>query len=329
MRFLYPGLLLCLALLPILIFLKGKRGPGPALLFSTTAIVSKLATAKRNQAGRIITGFKILAIASVIAAMARPQIFEIKTEIEVPGVDIFLAVDISGSMKAMDFTVNEIQSNRLEAAKNVLTEFINKRPNDRIGLIAFGGNPYIVSPLTLDHSWLKKRLESLQIGMVGEKTTAIGSAIGAGVNRLRYRPSKSRIIILLTDGMNNAGKVQPLIAAQGAETFGIKIYTIGAGTQGKAPMPVVDRLGNESMVDVDVDIDEQTLDRVAEVTDAKYFRATDTLTLQKIYDEINLMETTVEKIKKYEKSKDIFFIPLTLAVFFICLSMYASSRRLP
>lgn len=329
MRFLYPEVLLLLIFLPGLLFLRGKSGPVAAMIFPTIAIVSKLGQSKKSRAGQVVIGLKILAITSVILALARPQIFDISTEIEIPGIDILLAVDISGSMKAMDFTVEGKASNRLEAVKNVLSEFIDKRPNDRIGLIAFGGKPYLISPLTLDHSWLKKRLASLQIGMVGEKTTAIGSAIGAGVNRLRDRESKSRIIILLTDGMNNAGKVQPLIAAEGAETLGIKIYTIGAGTHGKAPLPVVDRYGRQSMMDVDVDIDEKTLDRVAEVTDAKYFRATDTLTLQRIYDEIDIMETTTEIIKEYEKHKDVYFIPLVLTIFFTCLTMLIAIKRLP
>lgn len=329
MRFLYPEILLLLLFLPGLIFLRGKTGPAPAMIFSTTTIVSKLAKAKKARAGQLLMGFKLLAIACILFAIARPQLVKITTEIEIPGIDILLAVDISGSMKAMDFTVEGKASNRLEAVKKVLGEFIDKRPNDRIGLIAFGGQPYLVSPLTMDHDWLKNRLASLQIGMVGEKTTAIGSAIGAGVNRLRDRESKSRVIILLTDGMNNAGKVQPLIAAEGAETLGIKIYTIGAGTHGKAPIPVVDRLGRKSMMKVDVDIDEETLDRVAEVTNAKYFRATDTDTLQKIYNDIDIMETTAQKFKKYEKSKDIFYIPLFFVILFISLSMLLAIKRLP
>ena len=239
MRFLHPEILWLLTLLPLLALIKGRRGPAPALIFSTTAIAATLAQGRRTSPGNIMTAIRLLAIGLLIVALARPQLGNTTTEIKASGIDILLAVDLSGSMQAMDFTLHGQPADRLDVVKSVVDQFIDARPNDRIGLVAFASKPYMVSPLTLDHDWLRKRLESLSIGMV-EDGTAIGSAIGAGINRLREKDAKSRIMILLTDGMNNAGKVPPLVAAEAAETLKIKVYTIGAGTRGEALMPATD-----------------------------------------------------------------------------------------
>ncbi|MGW8193350.1 MAG: VWA domain-containing protein, partial [Desulforhopalus sp.] len=183
-------------------------------------------------------------------------------------------------------------------------------------------------PLTLDHNWLRKRLESLKVGMV-EDGTAIGSAIGSGTNRLRDRKSKSRIIILLTDGMNNAGRIPPLIAAEAAETLSIKVYTIGAGTRGEAPVPVIDPFGRRRLERRKVDIDEKTLADVAEKTGAIYFRATDTASLAKIYDDINNMETTTRTIKKFEDYRELFPFFVAFGLFFFVVEIFLSRKRLP
>jgi Ca-activated chloride channel family protein len=264
----------------------------------------------------------------LILALARPQLGSSTTEIEASGIDILLAVDVSGSMEAMDFTLGGRPANRLEVVKQVVDEFIEQRPNDRIGLLAFAGRPYLVSPLTLDHSWLRKRLESLEIGMI-EDGTAIGSAIGSGTNRLRDRKSKSRILILLTDGMNNAGRIPPLIAAEAAETLNIKVYTIGAGTRGEAPMPVTDNIGRRRLIRAKVDIDEETLTKVAEKTGAIYFRATDTASLARIYDEINKMETTTRTIKKFESYRELFLFFVLGALLLLTLELFQSRQKLP
>jgi len=260
--------------------------------------------------------------------LARPQQGNTTTEIKASGIDILLAVDVSGSMQAMDFTLKGNPADRLDVVKSVVDQFIDARPNDRIGLVAFAGKPYMVSPLTLDHDWLRKRLETLSIGMV-EDGTAIGSAIGSGINRLREKDAKSRIMILLTDGMNNAGKVPPLVAAEAAETLKIKIYTIGAGTRGEAPMPIVDNFGRKRLVRARVDIDEETLAKVAQMTGARYFRATDTQSLQKIYDEINSMETTTRTIKNFEHYRELFPFPLLAALLFFGLELLRNRNRLP
>ncbi len=328
MRFLHPELLWLLLLLPLLAFLRGKKGAAPALIFSTTSLLSSLAKGRKARPGQLITALKLGAIAILILAMARPQQGNTTTEVNASGIDILLAVDVSGSMEAMDFTLKGKAANRLDVVKSVVGEFINARPNDRIGLVAFAGRPYLISPLTLDHDWLQKRLESLSIGMV-EDGTAIGSAIGTGINRLRDKKAKSRILILLTDGMNNAGKIPPLIAAEAAETLDIKVYTIGAGTRGEAPMPVVDPFGRKRLIRAKVDIDEDTLGKVAELTGAQYFRATDTQSLEKIYAEINKMETTTRTIKKFEHYRELFPFFLLAALLFAVLALINQNRRLP
>jgi Ca-activated chloride channel family protein len=328
MRFLHPELLWLLTLLPLLAFLYGRKGGAPALLFSTTSLASSLAGARKTRPGTLHFLLRLAVLFLLILALARPQWGSSTTEIEASGIDILLAVDVSGSMEAMDFTLGGRPANRLEVVKKVVDEFIEQRPNDRIGLLAFAGRPYLVSPLTLDHSWLRKRLESLQIGMA-EDGTAIGSAIGSGTNRLRDRKSKSRILILLTDGMNNSGRIPPLIAAEAAETLNIKVYTIGAGTRGEAPMPVSDNFGRKRIVRVQVDIDEKTLTEVAEKTGAIYFRATDTASLSKIYEEINKMETTTRTIKKFESYRELFLYFVLGALVLLSLEVFLSRKKLP
>jgi Ca-activated chloride channel homolog len=187
-----------------------------------------------------LSALRLLVLALLILGLARPQFGRGTTEVDASGIDIVLAVDVSGSMEALDFELAGRPVSRIEVVKQVVSRFIEDRPNDRIGLVAFAGRPYLVSPLTLDHDWLQQRLDQVRIGMV-EDGTAIGSAIASSVNRLREQEAKSRIVILLTDGMNNAGKVPPALAAEAAESLGIKVYTIGAGTRGNAPMPVLIR----------------------------------------------------------------------------------------
>jgi Ca-activated chloride channel homolog len=328
MRFLHPQLLWLLALLPLLAFLHGRRGAAPALLFSTTSLAATLAGARKVRPGSLLLFIRLAVLTLLILAFARPQQGNTTTEIKASGIDIMLAVDVSGSMEAMDFTLAGKPANRLEVVKKVVDEFINQRPSDRIGLLAFAGRPYLVSPLTLDHDWLRKRLESLSVDMV-EDGTAIGSAIGSGINHLRDQKSKSRLLILLTDGMNNAGSVPPLIAAEAAETLGIKVYTIGAGTRGEAPMPVTDPFGRRRLVRAKVDIDEDTLTKVAEKTGAVYFRATDSASLAKIYDEINTMETTTKTISKFDQYRELFPFLVGAALLLLGLEIFTTRKRLP
>lgn len=327
-RFLYPELLWLLALLPLLALLRGRQGPAPALVFSSTSVARAIAGGRKARPGRLLGFLRLATLGLLILSLARPQFGNTTTEIEASGIDILLAIDVSGSMEALDFTLNGKQANRLDAVKSVMASFIKERPNDRIGLVAFAGRPYLVCPLTLDHDWLQQRLDSLSIGIV-EDGTAIGSAIASGVNRLRDRKSKSRILILLTDGMNNAGKIAPLTAAEAAETLSIQVYTIGAGTRGEATIPVKDPFGRKRLVRMKVDIDEDTLARVAEMTGAKYFRATDTKSLEQIYDEINAMEVTTRTIKHFSRYRELFSWLVLAALCLLGVELIRSQRILP
>lgn len=328
MRFLHPEFLWLLSLLPLLAILRGRRSAAPALVFSSTSIASILAEGRKTGPGNIIAALRLMGLGLLILTFARPQLGNTTTEIEASGIDILLAVDVSGSMEALDFTLKGETVNRLDVVKSVLHTFIMERPNDRIGLLAFSGRPYMVSPLTLDHDWLTKRLDSLSIGMI-EDGTAIGSAIGSGLNRLRDREAKSRIMILLTDGMNNSGTVPPLVAAEAAETLGIKVYTIGAGTRGEAPMPVQDRFGRKRLMRVKVDIDDKTLGQVAEMTGGRYFRATDTKSLENVYKEIDTMETTTRNIQKFENYRELYSWFVFAALFFLAMEIVMGRKRLP
>ncbi|MCI5136235.1 MAG: VWA domain-containing protein, partial [Candidatus Electrothrix sp. AW2] len=276
----------------------------------------------------VLAWLRLAAIGLLIVAMARPQWGNTKTEVEASGIDILLAVDVSGSMQAMDFQLQGKNVDRLTVVKAVMKKFIAERPNDRIGLVAFAGRPYMVCPLTLDHDWLQLRLDSVQIGMI-EDGTAIGSAIVAGVNRLRDQDAKSRIVILLTDGVSNAGKAAPLTAAEAAETMKIKVYTIGAGRRGIAPMPIVDPFGRKRIIRAQVDIDEKTLGEIAEMTGAQYFRATDTKSLEKIYEEINAMEATTRKIKHFDRYQELFAWLIFTALVLLGVELFLVQRRLP
>ncbi|MBW1733158.1 MAG: VWA domain-containing protein [Deltaproteobacteria bacterium] len=330
-HFNHPEVLWLLVLIPLLAFLKGRRGDAAAIRYSTAQTARALAGARKSRAGKAVAALRMLALGFLVVALARPQIVHGTSQVDASGIDIILGVDVSSSMKALDFTINGKPANRIDVVKRVVSRFIDERPNDRIGLVVFAGRPYMVSPLTLDHDWLQQRLETVKTGMV-EDGTAIGSAIASCVNRLRGQKAKSKVVILLTDGMNNAGKVPPLIAAEAAEALGIKVYTIGAGSRGEASVPVTDRFGNRKLARARVDIDEETLNKVARMTNAHYFRATDTDSLGRIYDEINKLEKTSRKITRFENRKEVFLwaaLPALLLLAFELILGHTRFRRLP
>ncbi|CAK8714024.1 VWFA domain-containing protein [Candidatus Electronema halotolerans] len=327
-RFADPQLLWLLILLPLLALLRSRKGAAPALIFSSISAIKVIAGGRMTKAGGMAAWLRLAALGLLIIGLARPQWGHTRTEIEASGIDILLAVDVSGSMQALDFTLKGKRVNRLDVVKSVVADFIRQRPNDRIGLIAFAGRPYMVCPLTLDHDWLRQRLNSLHTGMI-EDGTAIGSAIAAGVNRLRDQQAKSRILILLTDGVNNAGKAAPLTAAEAAAVMQIKVYTIGVGRRGVAPMPVEDQFGRQRIIQAEVDIDEETLRKVAAQTGAKYFRATDTNSLEKIYSEINMMEKTVRKIRNFSRYRELFALPVLAALLLLAAELFLSRKKLP
>jgi Ca-activated chloride channel family protein len=247
------------------------------------------------------------------------------------GIDIVLLLDVSGSMQALDFSLDGRRLNRIAIVKTVVSKFIDERPNDRIGLIAFAASPYLVSPLTLDHDWLQQNLERVNVG-VGDDGTAIGSAIAAGVNRLRGSSAKSKVIVLLTDGVNNSGKISPMAAAEAAQALGVKVYTIGVGVRGKAPIPVRDETGRQHIILATVDVDEKTLQSVAAQTGAQFYRATDTDSLQRIYDQINRFETTAQSVERFEHLDELYRWPLYFAIGILgagILLQQTRYRRLP
>ena len=234
-------------------------------------------------------------------------------ETETPGIDIMLVLDLSWSMEAIDMGRPEEKLSRFAIASGVLRDFIAERPNDRIGMIAFGTQPYVVSPMTLDHEWLLQNLERVRIGLV-EENTAIGSAMAAAGNRLNDKRSKSRAIVLLTDGDNNAGKIPPNAAAEALKTLHINFYAIGIGTNGIAPVPaagpgghaLTDPMGNIVYVNGRVSFNEAGLKEIARIADGKFFRAADTRSLEEIYRDIDKMEKSTVTVKKYQQYRDLF-----------------------
>jgi Ca-activated chloride channel homolog len=331
-RFLQPELLWLLALLPIVMLLRGRRGPVAAVEFSDIGIAREVARRSRSRVGGWIWLMPLLAAALMIVGLARPQRGHSRTEITANGIDIVLALDVSGSMQALDFKVDGRRVNRIEVVKSVVSKFIEERPNDRIGLIAFAAAPYLVSPLTLDHDWLQQNLERVTTAVANEDGTAIGSAIAASVNRLRATTAKSKVVILLTDGMNNTGKIAPIAAAEAAKAMGVKIYTIGVGVRGMAPVPVRDEAGNMHIMMDKVDVDEKTLQTVADGTGGSFYRATDTDSLQKIYQQINRLETTARTVQKFEHYEELYswaLIPAAALLGLGLLLQHTRFRRLP
>lgn len=304
-RFLYPQALWLLALLPLLALWRSRRGPVAAVEYSSADIARQVARETRGRAGRLQLPLQLAVLALVIVGLARPQLGSRPATVQASGIDLILALDASGSMQALDFKLNDQPANRLDVVKSVVAKFIEERPNDRIGIVAFAHEPYLVSPLTLDHDWLLRNLERVQIGGIRDGT-AIGSALAASVNRLRDQPAKSRIVVLLTDGQNNAGKVAPSTAAQAAKALGVKVYTIGAGVRGEAPVPVKDAFGNSRLAMAKVDVDEASLQQIAAETGGKFYRATDTDSLEKIYAEIDQLEKTTHTMKKFESRRELF-----------------------
>lgn len=304
-RFLYPHFLWLLALLPMLALLRGRRGQVAAVKYPSASIARQVARETRNRAGRWVNALTLLALGLIIVALARPQFVKSNSTVDASGVDMILALDCSGSMEALDFKLDGQPANRLDIVKTVVSKFIEARPNDRIGLVGFAGAPYLVSPLTLDHDWLELNLDRIQVGAV-EDGTAIGSALATSVDRLRDQPGDSKVVVLLTDGQNNMGKILPATAAQAAKALGVKVYTIAAGARGEAPIPVTDAFGNKRLAMAQVDVDEGTLKKIAEETGGQFFRATDTESLKDIYAEIDRMEKTTHRLKRYENQSELF-----------------------
>ena len=331
MTFAYPWFLLLLGLLPVFAWLKGKRGQRSAFLYSSVQLVKGVADLKRSRSGQILAAMRWITLALLIVALARPQRTQSESTVRASGIDIVIALDLSGSMESEDFQLRGEQVNRLAIAKDVLKRFIDRRAGDRIGLVAFAGRAYIASPNTLDHDFLRQNIERLQLHTI-EDGTAIGSGLSAAVNRLRDLNSKSKIVILMTDGQNNAGKIPPLTAAEAAQALKIKVYTIGVGTRGMAPMPQRDPFGRKFYVQVAVDIDEETLKGIAEKTGGKYYRADSAETLRSIYEEIDKLEKTDIETKKWVQVDEYFHWAAAPGLFLLLLEVLLAHtiwRKLP
>ncbi|HPR65200.1 MAG TPA: VWA domain-containing protein [Thermoanaerobaculia bacterium] len=302
-----------LLLLPAAYFYLRRRRSS-AYLTSTASFFSRFPSSTRSSLYPILHGGWILSMILIVIALARPQSGHSYTEYLTKGVDIVLTLDCSGSMQSEDFKPH----NRLYVAKEVVSDFVRSRPNDRLGLVVFAGQAFTQCPLTLDHGILLTFLEKITTGMI-EDGTAIGNAIAVAVDRLKSSDAKSRVIVLLTDGNNNKGEVDPLTAAGIAKTFGIKIYTIAVGIRGMAMMPVDDPIFGRRYVQVRVDIDEDILTRIAEQTGGRYFRATDPETLKEIYQTIGSLEKSTVKTKHYTTWNDMYlpFLIAGLAMLFL------------
>lgn len=277
---------------------------------------SKSVPTFRNYLRHVLFVFRVVAIASLIVIIARPQTTDRFQDVSTEGIDIMLALDISGSMLARDF-----KPDRLEASKNVATEFISGRPYDRIGLVVFSGESFTQCPLTTDHAVLINLLREIHSGMI-EDGTAIGMGLATAINRIKDSDAKSKVIILLTDGVNNRGEIAPATAADIAKTFGIRVYTIGVGSQGMAPYPVQTPFGTEFQ-NMPVEIDEAILKDIAQTTGGRYFRATDNNKLKEVYSEIDKLEKSKIDVRQFTRKEEKYIIPALIACCLILLEFLA------
>ncbi|MEM7697960.1 MAG: VWA domain-containing protein [Verrucomicrobiota bacterium] len=300
--FAYPLAFLLFLLLPVLAILRSRSGNQGAIQFSSLHILRRLGHRTRARAGGFRLSLWFLTFGLLITALARPQWVNRSEQITESGIELIIAIDVSRSMQVEDFTIDGARVNRLQAAKKVTRDFINGRTTDRIGLLAFAGRPYLASPLTLSKEWLQgtQGLGRVRIGLV-EDGTAIGSAVAAAAKRLDRRPSKSKVVVLLTDGVNNAGQLNPVEAAKLAKTLGIRVYTIAVGTYGN--YVVQTPIGPQRLTQ---EFDEKTLQEIARIAEGEYFRAQDTRSLEKIFSAIDLMEKTEIKRRTLVETEELF-----------------------
>jgi Ca-activated chloride channel homolog len=326
-QFASPIFFWSLLLVPLLGFLAFRRKRGAAIKFSDITLLRGAKESPRARRRKWLPILRIIAVVFFIFALARPQSGKKTTEVTSEGIDIMLVLDISSTMKSEDFK----PQNRMYVAKEVIKEFVKGRQNDRIGLVIFAGQAFTQCPLTLDYGVLLTFLDQVDFGMV-EDRTAIGMGLATAVNRLRDSKAKSRIIILLTDGINNAGEIDPQTAADIAHALGIRVYTIGVGKPGKAPYPVEDPVFGKRYIYLDNELDEAQLTKIAEITGGKYFRAKTEDMLKNVYDQISQLEKTKVKIKEYLQYDEHFPYLLMLGAIALLLELILREtllRRLP
>jgi len=341
-RFEDPWLLLALLLIPAVAWLAGKRGPETSLRFSSTALARSVSRLRRSRAGRLLLALRLLAIGLLVAAFARPQGGSTRDSVDAEGIDIVVTLDLSLSMAALDLSTDQRVVTRLDAAKRVVRDFIDKREYDRIGIVAFASEAYVVSPLTLNHDWLKRNLARLELSEVEGQSTAIGTALGASVNRLRDHEARSRVIILLTDGENNSGSLTPSAAADLADEYGIKVHAIATGRQGRVPVPRLTQDGEVARNNQGDPIytgasakshyNEKELREIAETTGGKFFRATAPGDLERVYEAIDRLEKTKVELESQARYTELFMWPASIGLALLALEQILANtrfRRLP
>ncbi len=336
-EFQYPWLLALLGLLPVYALLRGKTGRLSALTFSSADIARAAGAKARSAAGQFLFFLRLLAVALGIVALAGPRLANYHVENETPGIDIMLVLDLSWSMMAVDMGRPAEKLSRFAIASGVLKDFIKERPNDRIGLIAFSGVPYLASPLTLNHDWLIENLGRLHVGIITDLGTAIGDAVAVAAKRLKAVPnSKSRIMIVLTDGDNNMGKIDPLPAAQLAAALGAKIYTIGIGIEQPCNLPAFDPATGNFKLDANGNLiptlllqpaNYSVLGKMADLSGGHFYRATNQRELQNIYNQIDRLEKSEVKLRRFATYEPLFSWPLLTALGLLTLELILVNTR--
>jgi Ca-activated chloride channel family protein len=325
-RFEDPLVLGLLVALPVLFWVRASRRRRPAIRYSAVSDIQAAGVSKARVMAILPPTLRGLALAAFIVALARPQTGITTENVLTEGIDIVMVLDVSSSMLAED-----LEPNRLEAAKAVGIDFVAGRRNDRIGLVAFAGQAFTQAPLTFDYAVVQSLFDELDVGMI-EDGTAVGMGLATAVKRLQASPAESKVVVLLTDGRSNRGEIGPVTAAQMAQALGIRVYTIGAGSQGTARVPMPDPLGGTRYANMRVDIDEATLQEMAELTGGRYFRATDNESLASIYTEIDELERTEIEVENFTQFGEEFPLPLGLGFLLLVADFGLAQtvlRRLP
>jgi Ca-activated chloride channel homolog len=341
-QFQYPWLLGLLALLPVYAILRGRVGKLSALLFPSADLARAAGAAAKAAVGRLLMFLRLLTVGLCVVALAGPRFANDHTETQASGVEIMLVLDLSWSMMALDMGAPQERVSRFDIASSVLEDFVRRRPSDRMGLIVFSAVPYLASPLTLDHDWLIENLHRLHVGLIRDLGTAIGDATAAAAKRLKFlKDSKSRIIIVLTDGDNNRGDIDPVPAAQLAAALGEKVYTIGIGIEQPCMLYLFDPATGKLQLDPSGGLipalelqpaNYDVLGKMAALSNAKFYRATNRRELQNIYKDIDRLEKTQVKLRRFTTYRPLFQWPLLAACGLLALELVLSNtrfRRLP
>ena len=325
-RFEDPHFLFLILAIPALVYVYARRRRSGAIRYSDVESLRQSDVRRTGRRRHALFALRVLALATLIVAFSRPQTGVTSETLSAEGIDIVLAIDVSSSMLAED-----LEPNRLEAAKAVAAEFVEGRRNDRIGLVVFAGEAFTQVPLTLDYSVVTDLLGQMEVGMI-EDGTAVGMGLATAVKRLQASDAESQVVVLLTDGRNNTGEIGPVTAGQMAQALGVRVYTIGAGSQGMARVPIDDRLRGRRYVTVEVDIDEASLQEVAETTGGRYFRATNREGLGQIYEEIDALEKTEIEVENFTTYGELFHYPLAAGLLLLLLEVGLGQtvlRKLP